>query len=260
MHSSRWWSVFSNWPTYTLLIVWTGWTATPARAVVNTEVTRVIFNAGESHYSLALANSAQHPALVQIWTDEGDPLSQPAETITPIVAIPPVFKMQPTEIRTVKLQLAEKPGLARERESLYWLNIYQIPPMTDQDAKTRQKLVLPLRIRMKVFIRPQGVGPLREQDGERLTFTFQPQEAQLYVNNPTPWYITLAALACDNTSSTPLMIAPLSSQPLALPGKVGHCRTVRYELINDHGNRWVYEKPIINSGAPEKTVGRNPRR
>lgn len=48
MHSSRWWSVFSNWPTYTLLIVWTGWTATPARAVVNTEVTRVIFNAGET--------------------------------------------------------------------------------------------------------------------------------------------------------------------------------------------------------------------
>ena len=132
--------------------------------------------------------------------------------------------------------------------------------MTDQDAKTRQKLVLPLRIRMKVFIRPQGVGPLREQDGERLTFTFQPQEAQLYVNNPTPWYITLAALACDNTSATPLMIAPLSSQPLALSGKVGHCRTVRYELINDHGNRWVYEKPIINSGAPENTVGRNPRR
>ncbi|WP_368932417.1 hypothetical protein [Citrobacter sp. RHB21-C01] len=49
MRNFRWWLVFSN----ALLM------SQSALAAVNTEVTRVVFNAGDERYSLGLANSLQ---------------------------------------------------------------------------------------------------------------------------------------------------------------------------------------------------------
>ena len=72
MHNFRWWLVFSSALLLNVLPF-------SAHAVVNSEVTRVIFNAGDKSASLALINSPQQPALVQVWTDTGNPSSQPNE-------------------------------------------------------------------------------------------------------------------------------------------------------------------------------------
>ena len=64
MHNFRWWLAFSSALLLNVL-------SFSARGVVNSEVTRVIFNAGDKSTSLALINSPQQPALVQVWTDTG---------------------------------------------------------------------------------------------------------------------------------------------------------------------------------------------
>lgn len=237
MRNSRWWLVFSSlW----LLSV----PVFPAHAVVNTEVTRVIFNAGEKSNSLALINSQRQPALVQVWTDKGNPSSQPNDVVTPIVVLPPVFKMQPGELRSVKLQLTDTSALPRDREALYWLNVYQIPPMTQTDAQLAQKIVLPLRIRMKVFVRPPGVGPLQESDANKLRIAYRESQKQLQINNPGPWHITLAGISCEAGSASGVMIAPFATISTGLEGRGTTCTSVRYEVINDHGNHWTYEKRV----------------
>ncbi|HGY1778791.1 TPA: fimbria/pilus periplasmic chaperone [Citrobacter amalonaticus] len=237
MHNFRWWLAFSS----TLLL-----NALPssAHAVVNSEVTRVIFNAGDKSASLALINSPQQPALVQVWTDTGNPASQPNEETTPVIALPPVFKMQPGELRSITLQLTDTSALPRDREALYWLNVYQIPPMTQTDAQVAQKVVLPLRIRMKVFIRPKGVGALKESDAETLRVTYAGAQNQLQITNPTPWHITLAAISCEAGSASGIMIAPLATVSVPLQGRGASCSSVRYEAINDHGTLWQYEKAV----------------
>lgn len=233
MRNFRWWLVFSN----ALLM------SQSALAAVNTEVTRVVFNAGDERYSLGLANSLQQPALVQVWTDKGDPSSQPDSVITPVVAVPPVFKMQPGELRSVTLRLTGASELPRDREALYWLNIYQIPPLTERDALTAQKIVLPLRIRMKVFIRPRGVSVLQESDGTALRFAWSTSLKQLHISNPTPWHFTFDGLSCEAGSASGVMIAPRSSLTLPLAGRNPPCTTVAYDIINDAGNHWSYTQP-----------------
>jgi P pilus assembly chaperone PapD len=101
--------------------------AQPGFAVVNVEGTRVIFNAGEMVSSVNLINSAEEPTLVQLWFDDGDIFIPPESVRMPIIAVPPVFRLQPSELRDVKLQLISRDIFPQDKESLYWLNIYQLP-------------------------------------------------------------------------------------------------------------------------------------
>lgn len=218
--------------------------ATPA--VVNVDITRVIINAGEKSVPLSLDNSGDQPMLVQVWVDEGNPGVSPDKVKTPVVILPPVFRMSPGEERSVKILLANPTLLHPDREALYWLNIYQVPPLpvqnekaSLQDDKATSRVILPLRIRMKLFIRPEGVAPPSEKEGEKLIFARQMQGtlAQLSVRNPTPWHMTLATLSCGKTMVTGVLIAPGTRLILPFKGHIPECATVNYEVINDDGNR-----------------------
>ncbi|MDG1640323.1 hypothetical protein DA718_00535 [Klebsiella huaxiensis] len=246
MRNFRLWLIFSKWHIACLLCLAIFQSCQMAQAVVNAEATRVIIHSGEKTGSLALSNSEQQPMLVQVWVDEGDPLTPPEKVITPVIVTPPVFRMQPGEVRAIRLLISSREGLSQDKESLYWLNIYQIPPMKPEDKAQQHKVVLPLRIRMKLFIRPEGVPSPTEKEGARLGFRFDEQRKQLQVTNPTVWHLTLTNLKCGNYSAETVMIAPESTILLDLNGAVGTCSTVNYELINDEGNRWSYQRHAAN--------------
>ncbi|MCI1899008.1 MAG: fimbria/pilus periplasmic chaperone [Enterobacter sp.] len=212
-----------------------------ARAVVNVEGTRVIIHQGELSASLTLSNSEKQPTMVQIWSDDGDPLTPPEKTSTPLIAVPPVFSMKPGEVRVVQLMLTSTEALSKNSESLFWLNIYQIPPNTAAVSGARQ-VVLPLRLRMKVFIRPEGVDDPVEQDGNKLRFSLQSAQngQRMVVTNPTPWHMTLTNMSFMGSRLGGVMVAPVSSVSIPVePGK--GTRPLEYELINDLGTRWVYK-------------------
>ncbi len=211
-----------------------------ARAVVNVEGTRVIIHQGELSASLTLSNSEKQPTMVQIWSDNGDPLTPPDKTTTPLIAVPPVFSMKPGEVRVVQLMLTSTGTLSKEKESLFWLNIYQIPPNTAAVSGVRQ-VVLPLRLRMKVFIRPEGVDDPVEQDGSKLRFNLQPTQngERMLVTNPTRWHMNLTNMSFMKSGLGGVMVAPESSVSIPVESGKG-TRPLKYELINDLGTRWVY--------------------
>ncbi|HDT4624908.1 TPA: fimbria/pilus periplasmic chaperone [Klebsiella oxytoca] len=213
--------------------------AQPALAVVNVEGTRVIFNSGESVSSVNLINSGELPALVQLWFDEGDIFAAPESARTPVIAIPPVFRLQPGELRYIKLQLVSRDKLPRDRETLYWLNIYQVPPNTLSPGAAK-RVILPLRLRMKVFIRPATVLRPDETDGQRLQFRFKDNSRKvIIISNPSPWYMTLSALNVGNENTGEMMLAPGESKEIALRNKINSGR-IQYEIVNDNGSKWMY--------------------
>ncbi|QGN36746.1 fimbria/pilus periplasmic chaperone [Klebsiella oxytoca] len=242
MHSFRWWSAFSKrgcglglfFALYTLSV----------QAVVNVDATRVVLNAGDKSVSLPLLNDEQRPALVQVWVDTGDPAISPDRVQTPVVILPPVFRMQPGEMREVRILLTDRGSLSRRLETLYWLNIYQIPPAATPDKKEgKQMVILPLRIRMKLFIRPDGVMPLTQADGEKLIFTLD--NGQLKVQNPTPWHMSLAMLSCGSSRASGVVVSPESTFLMPLSQADGRCPRVDYAVINDTGHQWHYSRQII---------------
>ncbi|WP_199015254.1 fimbria/pilus periplasmic chaperone [Shimwellia pseudoproteus] len=216
---------------------------------VSPETTRAIFNAGEQRIALSLANSAERPALVQLWLDNGDPLSTPQSSAVPVAVLPPVFRMLPGEIRSVQMVRGASQALPRDRESLFWLNIYQVPPMNSREQAAQHKLVVPLRVRMKLFVRPEGIAPPEDAGWQSLRFSSQKAasgESRLAVTNPTPWYITLDRISCGSLPGGDMMVAPKSTLTTAIP--VSGCRDIRYRVIDDQGNKRSFSAVMAVAG------------
>ncbi|WP_193138491.1 fimbrial assembly chaperone [Klebsiella aerogenes] len=231
MRNYRLWLVFSR-----VLTVGFFMTAICSQvyAVVNADRTRVIFGAGETTQTLNLSNDGEAPAMVQVWTDAGDPLKTPDHVSTPVVVTPPVFRMLPHEIRSLRLRLIAQKALPENRESVFWLNIFQIQPENEQTVAQSQKLVLPLRLRMKVFIRPEGIGAPDEQQFQKLRF--YAGENHLMIHNPTPWYISLNVQVPGQIARDNLMLSPMTEQRVLLASPAAPGQRIAYRVITDDGN------------------------
>lgn len=100
--------------------------APTSEAGVTAERTRLVFVEGQREASLLLVNQNPYPVLVQAWVDDGALDGEPDTALAPFLPLPPVFRLEPGRQRSLRL-LATGQAQARDRESLYWLNIYEIP-------------------------------------------------------------------------------------------------------------------------------------
>ena len=226
MRSYRQWLVFSK--ALLALLLLAGITPAPF-AAVNVDRTRLVFAANDVVQSLTLTNDSVTPMLLQVWTDAGETASSPDSSRTPLVVLPPVFKMQPDELRTLRVMLSSRRSLPGDRESLFWLN---------------RKLVLPLRLRLKVFIRPHGLKAPTSNDERKLRFSIASQG--ITITNPTPWYMSLAVAPIKGISIGNIMLAPYEQRDVALSNMPAVGSTVDYAVINDSGNWRTYTATIMD--------------
>ncbi|KTR46654.1 fimbrial assembly protein [Pantoea ananatis] len=210
-------------------------------AAVNIDKTRIVFNAGDTAQSVNLINKAESPAIVQIWTDGGDIHLSPDKSKTPVMVVPPVLKMMPGEMRSLRLMLTSRTDLNADKENLYWLNIYQIPALTRTSGNAARKVVLPLRLRLKVFVRPAGLSAPQTKDAQKLRFI--QHDRALRIMNPAPWFTSMNAEVANEVLKD-IMIAPFSS--ITIPVKAGlHAGdNIHYEVIDDQGNASRYQSSI----------------
>ncbi len=125
MRNYRQWLVFSK--VILTLLGLTGWYG-PAQAAVNIDRTNY-FASDEVAQSLTLSNDNTTPMLLQVWTDAGNIDASPDNSKTPLVALPPYLKCS-QENENASPAPEFPPAAGNGRESLFWLNIYQIPPVT----------------------------------------------------------------------------------------------------------------------------------
>lgn len=211
--------------------------STASQAVVNIDRTRVVLETGKSTTTFNLINDAnEKPALVQIWIDEGDPTVSPENIKTPIVVVNPIFLLQPNEQRNIKLILATPSKLPIDRESVFWLNILQVPAQQHKQ-QNEQRILLPLRMRVKLFVRPKNIVEPTEKEMQRLTFNTT--QNGFMIHNPTPWNITMIGLKVDNKIFGDYMIAPFSSHEINSNKILLNNEIIKFNVINDTGNQWT---------------------
>lgn len=213
----------------------------PAEAVVNLSATRVVFNKGEANASISLVNDADYPVMVQAWIDNGEPQGSPQTANTAFVVLPPIFRLAPREQRTLRL-LSSGKGLAQDRESLYWLNVYEVPPtmpVQSHPLQSGEKVVLAFRTQLKVLWRPPEVEKLSKEDGDKLQFKLSGKTWR--VVNPGPRNISLSEVTLAEYSVSGIMIKPYSEQPLfTINHAVLPSSEIKFTVINDEGNQWGY--------------------
>ncbi|WP_454764405.1 fimbrial biogenesis chaperone [Cupriavidus campinensis] len=139
----------------------------PSQAAIQVAGTRVIFDGSQKEQTVRLTNAADQPVLTQIWLDTGeestDNTIQTGAQSTPFIINPPVARINGGKAQVVRIfKTAEVASLPRDRESVFWLNILEIPAkaakVADAEPQSDEnRLNIALRTRLKFFYRPAGL-------------------------------------------------------------------------------------------------------
>lgn len=196
---------------------------------------RVIYPAQTREKTLQFTNDDAVPALMQIWLDVDNARSTPETADAPFVASPQIFRMNPKSGQMVRLVYTGK-GLPTDRESLFHLNFLQVPAVKESNTD-KNKLVLLVRNRLKVFYRPEGLAGEANQVGKQLRI--QRKGNVLQVSNPTPYYASISYAKSGKNSlhiDPADMIAPFSqvSWPISSALPKGKLKLV-LGIMNDYG-------------------------
>ncbi|MGK8776733.1 fimbrial biogenesis chaperone [Burkholderia cenocepacia] len=215
-----------------------------AFAGVTPETSRIVFAADAAEQSVQLYNLNTYPVLVQAWVDDGDIRSVPQSSSAPVVALPPIFRMAPHDQTSLRLLNAGDP-LPTDRESLRWLNLYEIPATPKDWGRDGQTVTVTMRTQIKLFVRPAGLADPGAGRLRKLVLSLAPAHRglALTIDNPTPYYATIGtvqvSLGDAAKQAVPDMIAPFSRTTVAFDAwhaSPGATARVTFSLIGDDGN------------------------
>lgn len=200
------------------------------QAAVSLDRTRIIFNGENKSLSLSIRNDNKElPYLAQSWIEN----DQQKKVTGPLIVLPPLQRLEPTSGGQVKiLKSAEVEQLPKDRESLFYFNLREVPPR----AETSNTMQIALQTKVKLFYRPANIVPERgDVWQERLTL--KKSTRGFTIENPTPYYITIneivdASNTRGETDFSPVMLAPFSTQEVVPDGTVAQ-PVLTY--INDFG-------------------------
>ena len=224
-----------------------------AQAGVVVDGTRHIYPEQRREITLRLTNDdLRTPRLVQVWLDGGNKDARPSHSDVPFNLSPPVFRMEPGKSQAVRVVYTQEP-LPADRESLFWLNVLEIPPKANalldaQDDNPSNHLQFAFRIRTKVFFRPAHLPGTPEEAPTQLRWTLHrsAQGPLLEVHNPSAYHVTFneVALAMGSHPDANLLAA---GEGMVLPGgrltlpvreivqMVPADAQVHFKYINDYG-------------------------
>ena len=203
--------------------------------------TRIIYPADTRETVVQVSNNSNMPSLVQVWVDEGDSRNDPENSNAPFVVLPALSRVDAEQTQAFRvLALPRASELSQTQETLYWLNVLDIPskPKLEEDASDPVNyLQIAIRSRIKFFYRPSSIENQVGLAAEKIEW--KKQNDQILVKNPTPFYLTIKQInqTVDkiNTPIFPegLMLAPFSEQSINLP--TNYFDNLSYIIINDYG-------------------------
>ncbi|RIQ12870.1 molecular chaperone [Bordetella avium] len=222
--------------------------AQDAQASLVIEGTRVVYREGAPEVVVKMTNDGSVPSLMQAWLDDGRADATPDQMEVPFFLTPPLARIEPGKGQTLRIfHTAGGEALPKDRESIFWLNVLDVPPKPQGDQDAGAILQISVRSRLKFFYRPKGLSGTADAAPADLTFKLA-GAGKLEVSNPTPYYVNLSELNFGGSKEAPsqrfpaLMIAPFSSAKLDI-GKSAPTQ-MRYAAISDLGAIQHYEKDV----------------
>ena len=214
-----------------------------ANAEIIIHGTRAVYPSDAREITLQVTNTGKSPALVQAWIDEGDAKATPDQSKAPFIITPPITRVEAEKGQYLRItSLPTANALSKTQETLFWLNVLDIPPKPstkDKAAAPDNFLQLAIRSRIKFFYRPSGIKEDVALAPEKIQWSSQGNN--LLIKNPTPFHITITTISQEhlgkkvNILSEGIMLVPFSEQKIAL--KNSNIKDMTFTTINDYGGR-----------------------
>lgn len=214
--------------------------STSSMAAMTITGTRVIFPGSEQEVTVRTTNKGDKPTLVQVWIDDGNSSADVNTMKVPFIVTPPVYRVEPGKGQSLRL-IYNNMVLPQDRESVFWLNMLEIPPIYKGPAKDR--LELAFRTRIKIFYRPKSLDKTTSNLGVKdLKWTVVKKEKKVKVNNPTPFYYSFDTMTLfsgtQKVSIDAEMVSPFSSSEFTFSKNASAITNLtggEFSLLNDYG-------------------------
>ncbi|WP_431511748.1 fimbrial biogenesis chaperone [Variovorax sp. DAIF25] len=162
-----------------------------ASASVMLSGTRVILGEKARETSLPMKNTGTSPYVVQAWIDAGE-----GKNKTPLLVTPPLSRLDPGKENLLRIMRVGG-ELPADRESVFWLNVKEIPQTPTQE----NVLQVAIRSRLKVFYRPASLPGSSVEARTLLRWAVsagpQGQGVVLKVGNASAYHVTLLKLTVN---------------------------------------------------------------
>lgn len=201
--------------------------------------TRVVYPGNEREVTVKLSNTGKSPVLVQSWIDKGDVDAHPEKIQVPFILLPPINRVNPDKSQTLRLSYTGSPALPEDRESVYWLNVLEIPPVAKNIAPNRVQVAF--RTRIKLFYRPAALSDQSSAEAAAKKISWSISNGELKATNNSPYFVSLASieLAQGNSKSSVdgEMVAPHGNHNFRIKDRaLLHAGTaLTWEYVNDWG-------------------------
>ncbi|HWW07797.1 molecular chaperone [Collimonas sp.] len=229
-----------------------------AAAGVQVGGTRIIFDAGKKDASISVENKGDEAYAIQSWIDNGS--TDGAKT--PFLVTPPLMRLDGGKTQALKVRLIKSgdaaKALPKDRESLYWFNVKEIPPKAKGKDNTLQ---IAVRTRIKLLYRPANLTGSAAEAASQLKWAVvagpNGKGAALEVENPTPYYVNFSminVLGAQAESINADAVAPMSklSYPLKSAAAIAPVK-FNFMVINDFG---ALSNPVEASAEPQVAIAK----
>ncbi|WP_250666117.1 fimbria/pilus periplasmic chaperone, partial [Escherichia coli] len=108
----------------------------------------------------------------------------------PFTVIPPVSRLEPAQEKVLRIIHTKGVSLPDDRESVFWLNIKNIPPSASN--KAANSLEIAVKTRIKLFWRPKALENVSMKNPWQHKVTLTRNGQDFTVNNPTPYYVIIS--------------------------------------------------------------------
>ena len=151
--------------------------------------TRVIYLSDKSDTTITVKNNeAAIPYLIQTWVDPFNNTGSAKKP--PFTVIPPVSRLEAGQEKILRIMKTEG-NLPQDRESVFWLNIKNIPPASNKP----NAMEIAIKTRIKLIWRPASLNITPERAATQVKW--HRENRQLVVENPTPLNINVMNVTVD---------------------------------------------------------------
>lgn len=200
---------------------------------------RVVYEEPERDKSLMLANTNNYPVIVQAWIDNGE--GTPDSKNIPFVSVPPVFRLEPSSVKGIRIIYNNQLVLPQDKESLFWFNIYEIPP--EKGGGHDKRILVAMNTQIKLFYRPNGIRISPEEAIKKVSCRMQ-SKTSISCQNPSPIHISVinvklasASKKYEETVTKELLISPFSQAIYQFYNISDLSRNISVWYVDDAGNQ-----------------------
>ncbi len=213
-----------------------------AQAGITINGTRVVYPADQREVSLSMVNDGKETRLVQAWIDSGDATERPDTSKAPFLITPPMARVDPGKGQTLRIMFTGA-DLPQDRETVFWLNILEIPPKPKAGSDTAENYMqLAVRSRMKLFYRPKGLKGSPDAAADQLSWhvTQDGKGYQAECTNNTPFNISFSDLTFKGSPQLQAvskggMCPAMGKATLPVAGEPDASNKLVITVINDYG-------------------------